>query len=95
MDDVRCWELPDNDKEIRQKSIYVALVSAIKAELIDMNRYSDWIKIKRVAGWIVRFTQNLLKDKGKRTSEKDLQVEELRTAEHILIKKRPANLFCK
>ena len=79
-------ELDDEDKEIKHKSIYVALVSALQSETLDITRFSDWTKVKRVAGWIVRFAQNLLKEKGRRVDDPDLQLEELATAEQILVK---------
>ena len=34
-------ELSEDDKEIRQKSIYVSLISAINNEIVDMKRFSD------------------------------------------------------
>ena len=86
-------ELSEDDKEIRQKSIYVSLISAINNEIVDMKRFSDWTRVKRVAGWVVRFAQNILKEEDKRILEKDLQMEELATAETMLVKDAQQSSF--
>ena len=89
-------ELSEEDKEIRQKSIYVSLISAINtinSETIDMKRFSDWTRVKRVAGWVVRFAQNILRRKEDWILDNDLDLEELKTAETMLVKDAQQSSF--
>ena len=50
--------------EIKKKSILVALGLIVKEQTysIDVSRFSSWMKLKRVAAWVLRLVQ-LFKDK--------------------------------
>jgi hypothetical protein len=53
-------DLPYDDPEIKKK-VNVALVDHVKDDVIDrlILRYSDWMKLKRVLGWVMLYTRKL------------------------------------
>ena len=80
--------LSDDDPEIKRKSFLVALGFCCYAlhgdgEQIDASRFSTWIKMKRCAGWMLRFVSNHLLHKG---LSGDLSPEELYEAELFIIR---------
>ena len=55
--------LPDDDPEVKGKSVLVMLgllflSNQNLSEQIDATRFSRWIKLKHVAGWVLRFVVN-------------------------------------
>ena len=79
--------LSDNDQEIKRKSVLVmfGLLRPTKqsSEQIDATRFTSWNKLRRVAGWILRFISNYVKRQG---STGEFSSAEIRTAEHFIIK---------
>lgn len=69
-----------NAEELRTK--YVTTINKAFS-LIDFNRFSSYVKLKRTVGWICRFIHNRFNN-PKRCGE--LDVDELRTAEVVICK---------
>ena len=95
-------DLDDEDAEIRAKPILVAL-NILAEEGINISKFSDWLRMRRVAVWILRFTNNMLaawmhndKKKGRGVRERregTITVAELEIAEHFILKDVQQNSF--
>ena len=93
-----------NDSEIKKKSILVALGFLVKKPTykIDVSRFSNWMKLKRVAAWFIRLVQ-VFKDKQfqfiiqnwkeKGTLLEDLSMHEIQEGERFLIKDVQSVIF--
>ena len=76
--------LSPDDVEVKRKDILVA--TGIVTGDIDMSRYSDWLRMKRIFAWCLRFTWNCRSKKEDRKTGV-LTFEEIKAAEHRVIKK--------
>lgn len=77
--------------EIRQKSSQVEKINvfhsiSITDEIVKPERYSNWFRLVRVFGWVLRFVENV-KCKVERRKQNELQKDEITNAEVILIHK--------
>ena len=54
--------LADDDSEIKRKMVLVALNMVI-SETIDPDKISTWSRLRRVAAWVLRFYENIQKQK--------------------------------
>ena len=55
--DTQVGELDAEDVEIRAKPVLVSL-NLLEEEGIDLSKFSDWLRMRRVAAWILRFANN-------------------------------------
>ena len=88
--------LNSEDPEIKKKSVLVALgLVKRNTHSIDVSRYSNWTKLKRIAGWFLRIVSNLKNKeflqmldnwKNRNKSPGDLSCDEIREGELFLIR---------
>ena len=90
---VPCVEPLDvDDVEIKRKSILVALSTISKrSNKLDVMRFSSWVRLKRVAGWLLRAVQ-AFKDK-KHPQSDELTVGEIHVAEKFLVREAQSVAF--
>ena len=81
------------DEERVQVPVTVSLVSEVSEErnilnVVDIQRYSSLVKLRRTVAWVMRFVSNLqaLVGKKSRNVEKYVSAEETHSAEVMLIK---------
>ena len=79
-------KLDEDDAEIKKKSIFVTFVAMKQAEDSITWNFSSWIRVKRVAAWMVRWFQNARREKGQRSGQQELSVEELIAGEKVLVR---------
>ena len=86
-------DLDGEDPEIRQKSVLFAMCVIDEPTGIDLNRFSNWLRLKRVVAWIYRFGSNCTTPKKTRKMDKALSLEELTTAEAHIVKEVQQEAF--
>ena len=81
------------DEEKVQVPVTISLVSEVSEEriilnVVDVQRYSSLVKLRRTVAWVMRFVSNLkaLVGKKSRNVEKHVSAEETNSAEVMLIK---------
>ena len=85
-------ELKEDDDAIRNRTVLVALGMIVEVDRIDMSRFSTWLRLKRVVSWMIRYITNSRRPQEDRESG-CLTVEEIRDAEHLIIKDVQATEF--
>ena len=68
------------------------VITAHDSEQIDFNRISTWIRLRRVAGWVIRFTENVSVKKEDRQSG-ELTANDLKSAEQLVLKEVQKECF--
>ena len=79
-------ELDDDDREVKKKSVVSTFISVITADTLKVQNFSNWIRLKRIAAWMVRWFNNARAGKGQRSGPGDLQLDELNAGELVLIR---------
>ena len=79
-------DLDPNDPEIRQKSVLFALCIKDESTGIDLKRFSNWLRLKRVVAWIRRFANNSTSPREERIVSQTISSEELVEAESHVVK---------
>lgn len=87
----------ENDCEIKKekKSAFATEIQNNDVLQCLMNKYSDWMKLRKIVAWVLRYKQNLLNKVKKKNSElkaltgankeiNPIQVEELHKAENAI-----------
>ena len=85
-------ELNSEDVEIKKKPFFTMVITAHDSEQIDFNRISTWIRLRRVAGWVIRFTENVSVKKEDRQSG-ELTANDLKGAEQLVLKEVQKECF--
>ena len=79
--------------EIRAKPVLVSL-NLLEEEGIDLSKFSDWLRMRRVAAWMLRFANNARPAKYDLPKRKGcIAVAELEVAEHFILKDVQQNAF--
>ena len=73
-------------------SVFVSISVRRLQVLVDPNRYSSWLKLKRIQAWVDRFIENCHKLKTDRMTG-ELSADELNQAEIKLIKEKQSSYF--
>ena len=79
-------ELPDDDPEIKVRSVMVSLLMFEDDKTIDATRFSTWPKLKGSTGWTFRFVNNCKVSLEQRNLDATLSCAELRMAENFILK---------
>ena len=79
----------DTDTEMKTKTNYVGVQIT---ETIRYERTSSWIRLRRIAAWVLRFIQNV-QSRSNRCIEPTLSTEEVKDAETMLIKDVQMEMF--
>ena len=73
-------------------SVFMSISVRRSEVLVDPNRYSSWLKLKRIQAWVDCFIENCQKLKTDRLTE-ELSADELNQAEIKLIKETQSSYF--
>ena len=73
-------------------SVFMSISVRRSQVLVDPNRYSSWLKLKRIQAWVDRFIENCQKLKTDRMTG-ELSADELNQAEIKLIKETQSSYF--
>ena len=91
--DVAVADLDSDDPEIRQKSVLFAMCVIDEPTGIDLKRISNWLRLKRVVAWVLRFVSNCAIPKMTRKVDTVLSLEELNAAEAHIVKEVQQEAF--
>ena len=91
--DVAVADLDSDDPEIRQKSVLFAMCVIDEPTGIDLKRISNWLRLKRVVAWVLRFVSNCAIPKMTRKVDTVLSLDELNAAEAHIVKEVQQEAF--
>ena len=77
--------LDPKDVAIKGKVMLIAL-GIIETERIDLSRFSNWLRLRRVVAWIIRFAKNCRIPKDERDLSESLEMMEIEAAEQFVIR---------
>lgn len=95
------FNLPEDQSELRKAIVHAATIATnpINFELNDVfNRFSSWVRLKKVIAWIIRYKTNLRKSIQKQKPNNEckcqestsginpISTEEMMKAEHEIVK---------
>ena len=78
-------EIDSDDPEIRKRSVLVAMCT-VEETGIDLKRFSNWLRLRRVVAYVLRFVTNCTTPSAKRSQGCELTVKELDAAELCILK---------
>ena len=87
-------ELDPEDPAIRKTAMLVAM-GIIETDRIDLSRFSDWLRLRRVIAWDLRFAANFQVTASERNLEAFLDAQEIGKAELFLIRDVQQSAFDK
>ena len=77
-------QLDEGDPEIKKKQVLLAFGTFQSSDLlIDVKRFSSWIRLQRTVSWLSRFIYNARMKKGRRGQ---ISCQELQAARNLIIK---------
>ena len=75
----------ESNSEIKQKPLFVGM-SMVDTETVNFERVSSWLRLVRVAAWVIRFAENSLRTKEERVLDGTLSLDELTSAEDLVLR---------
>ena len=92
LDDENNWpsavitDLDPEDPAIRRRAVFVAMAVIDEVGKIDLTKFSNWARVRRVVAWVIRFAENCRNVKSNRSLDECLTVGEIEVAERFIIK---------
>ena len=79
-------ELSSEDVEIKKLPVFVATTMLEDAIGINVQRFSNWLRLRRVVGWMIRFGTNTQSVESDRCKDDTLTSKEITAAEEVIVR---------
>ena len=85
-------QLDESNSEIKHKPLFVG-ISLVDVETVNFERISSWLRLIRVAAWVIRFAENSTCSKDERNLDETLSLDELLSAEDLVLRDMQNSAF--